>query len=398
MRRLALGSLVSVVTFVVFGCGGPNTPPFDDDGGGGADSGITPFDPDANLNGNDANPNYALTVVPPNPVLTWSGMPVTQQFQALYAGSQVTADWSLDNVTIGSIDANGLFTASGTAGGVATVTAQSGKNTGSTTVTVNLVVTENPGNVPANIITQLKNGGNADAAFKWLYPYNKTVFPRGLTGPTMQFAGAAAQYSYVHIETASKSLVYDGFFGASTPTRIDLPAATWKMVTLSGGKNEAVTVSVTKMSNNQVTGPVKETWFFAQGALKGTVYYNSYNSTLANNIGAVLKLKPGGNAQILSGGNGKCTVCHTVSADGSTMLASNNNYSTGAKYDLKNNANMSGTRADRVYNFPAVYPDGTLAVSTADDKLGGRTLYPAAGTVTNLMAQATDVHAASLGS
>lgn len=309
--------------------------------------------------------------MPPNPVLTYTGVPVTQQFQALYSGSPVTADWSLDNVTIGAISNTGLFTASGTAGGVATVTAQSGKNTGSTTVTVNLALTENPGNVPGNIIAQLKGGGNADAQFRWLYPYNKTVFPRGLTGPTLQFGGAAIQYSWVHIETASKSLVYDGFFGAASPARIDLPAATWKTVTLSGGKNEAVTISVTKASGGQVTGPVKETWSFAQGALKGTVYYNSYNSQLANGIGAVLKLKPGGNAQILSGGNGKCTVCHTVSADGSTMIASNNTYSTGAKYDLKNNASMSGQRNDRVYNFPAVYPDGSLALSTADDKIGG---------------------------
>lgn len=368
MRRLALRSLVFAA--FVLGCGSGAKPPFDEDGGTG-DGGPLPFDPDADFVPTDATPNFSLTVVPPNPVLTYAGVPVTQQFQALYSGSPVTADWSLDNVTIGAISNTGLFTASGTAGGVATVTAQSGKNTGSTTVTVNLALTENPGNVPANIIAQLKGGGNADAQFRWLYPYNKTVFPRGLTGPTLQFGGAAIQQSWVHIETASKSLVYDGFFGAASPARIDLPAATWKTVTLSGGKNEAVTIGVTKISGGQVTGPVKETWSFAQAALKGTVYYNSYNSQLANGIGAVLKLKPGGNAQILSGGNGKCTVCHTVSADGSTMIASNNTYSTGAKYDLKNNASMSGQRNDHVYNFPAVYPDGSLALSTADDKIGG---------------------------
>ena len=100
---------------------------------------------------------------------------------------------------------------------------------------------------------------------------------------------------------------------------------------------------MTKLTAGKATGPLKETWKVAQASLKGTLYYNSYDSPLGGNIGAELKLKPGQNAQLLSGGGGKCTVCHTVSASGNVMLASNNSYNTGAKYDLQNNAAMSGT-------------------------------------------------------
>ena len=50
---------------------------------------------------------------------------------------------------------------------------------------------ENPGNVDAATQAKLEGGGTADAAFAWLYPYDKTVFARGLLSPTLQFGGTA---------------------------------------------------------------------------------------------------------------------------------------------------------------------------------------------------------------
>src|SRR5450432_633011 len=47
-------------------------------------------------------------------------------------------------------------------------------------------ITENPANAPAALQTQLKAGGPADAAFTWLYPYDRTVFARGIVSPTLQ--------------------------------------------------------------------------------------------------------------------------------------------------------------------------------------------------------------------
>jgi hypothetical protein len=223
----------------------------DNDGGADGDPGI-----DSPWIGQQDADKVILSITPANPVLVFSGAPLTQQFQAILDGNPSAAVWSLDNVAIGSIDSNGLFTASGTAGGTATVTAQVGKASATTTVTVQLVINENPGNVPPATITQLKGGGSSDGAYKWLYPYDKTVFPRGLTSPTLQFAGTPITYAWVHVTTKSKTLTYDGYFGASNPARIDFSAATWKMITKSAGSADPVTVAVTKISGNAVTGPV----------------------------------------------------------------------------------------------------------------------------------------------
>ena len=177
------------------------------------------------------------------------------------------------------------------------VTATSGKATGSTTVSVVLHMQENPGNVSAGDQTKLLAGGNADAGFKWLYPYDKTVFPRGLTAPVLQLAGTAPSAFYVHVK--SKFLDYQGFFAGTNPAQVTLSAFTWKTISQSAQANDPVSVEVTKIAGGLVTGPTKETWTIAQGALKGTVYYNSYNSPLAGNNGATLRMKVGQAVQVL---------------------------------------------------------------------------------------------------
>lgn len=314
-----------------------------------------------------------ITVLPQNPVLIYTTPPVTQQFTAQIGGQTVSPSWSLDDAALGTIDPGGLFTASGAYGGVTKVTAQFGAEQGSTSVTVKLVLTENPSGVPQTSIDLLHQGGSADAQFRWLYPYDGTVFPRGLTSPTLQFGGTLADAVWVHAESQSQSIVYDGYFteGGLPAPRVKLPDATWKAISYSVGAGETLTIKVTKLTSGQVTGPATETWKFGQAPLKGTLYYNSYDSALANGIGAVLKLKPGSDAQLVVGGGGKCTVCHSVAMNGSVMLASNTGYGTGAKYDLTNNAAQSGERNDYVFEFPAVYPDGSVAVSTSGRSIGG---------------------------
>ncbi len=325
---------------------------------------------------NQPDASAGLVVQPPTATLVYNGSPVTQQFTALSNNQPLAGvQWSIDNFALGTIDSSGLFTASGTVGGTGHVTAVKGNASGSATILVQVQLSANPGNVPSGVISQLKGGGSADSAFKWLYPYDKTLWPRGLTGPLLQFGGSAMQYAWLHVETASKSIVYDGYYGAASPARLDLSSdPIWTTIGNSAGPNDAVSVSVTKMSGGQVTGPIKETWTFAQGSLKGTVYYNSYDSKLGNGYGAVLKFKPGnGNtAQLLVGGtSSKCTVCHTVSSNGNVMIAANSTYDTGARYDLQNNAAQSQGRNDYVYNFPALNPDGSVVVSTTSDKIGG---------------------------
>lgn len=375
MRAWSVYGVLALAVVASGACGNDGNHGFGNDSGGGD---VVVFD-DGSADGpifNVTPDGASLQVQPASATLVYAGSPVTQQYQALQGGMVVGGvTWSIDNIMLGSINGTGLFTASGAIGGSSNVTATMGNATGTASVLVQLQLTSNPGSVPSGTITQLKAGGSSDGAFKWLYPYDKTLWPRGISGPVLQFAGADIQYAWLHVETASKSIVYDGYYGASSPARVDLSNdPIWNTITLSAGANEAVNVSVTKMSSGQVTGPIHETWTVAQGSLKGTVYYNSYDSSLGNGYGAVLKIKPGigAMASLLVGGtSSKCTVCHTVSANGAVMLAANNTYDTGAKYDLTMGAAQSQNKTDRVYNFPALYPDGSIVVSTTSDKIGG---------------------------
>jgi hypothetical protein len=334
---------------------------------GSSDGGVDAAS-DGNLQFGDAA-TATLTIDPPTATLHASGSPLTQAFTAYDQNHvAVKASWSLDNVQLGAIDPNGVFTTPGTLGGGATVTAQYGNSVATATIAVDLTMSENPGNLSAQTIALLQQGGSADPAFKWLYPYDKTVFPRGLTAPLLQFPGAV-DAAWVHAETASKSIVYDGYFGASNPARVQWSDPTWKILSLAPiGGSDPLTVKVTKLSGTAVTGPISETWTIAPGTLRGVLYYNSYTSALAGS--GVLRLKPGGTATALSG---SCTVCHTVSTKGNALFAAlnDNTGTTGAKYDLTGDAGATvlGTKPGYTYQMAGIYPDGTLLLSNTGHRI-----------------------------
>lgn len=232
------------------------------------------------------------------------------------------------------------------------------------------VITENPGGVSTSTQTQLQNGGNADATFQWLYPYDNTVFPRGLLPPTFQFNGTAADAMYVHITSAG--LDYKGYFAPSgTPLRQALPAASWSaIVEAAGPLPDQLKVQVTKSSSGQVTGPITETWPVAQGNIRGTIYYETYNSTLAGGVGGVgiMQIAPGATKPVPLK-SGCANVCHTASADGSTLVASGGSalaFEASASYDLKNNAAVMFASADDRFSYGGLYPDGTFSMSATN--------------------------------
>jgi hypothetical protein len=311
--------------------------------------------------GDDSSMGGMLAVQPANPVLTEAmpGPAATQQFQALSGGSPVTANWSVDQPGLGVISGQGLFTASGTSGGVANVIATSNGAQGQTSITVKLKVTGNTGNVDPNTQKQLQTGGNGDSAFRWLYPYDATVFPRGLLPPVLQFDGTAPTAMYIHV--SGLYVDYQDYFAGSTPGQIPMPAAAWTQIAESAQPGEKLKVQVTKVSGGQAAGPITESWTFASGNLEGTVYYNSYDSQIANG-GGVLRIKPGAlQPDALFSG---CTAnCHAVAADGSVLVGSHGDYASGASYDLKNNAATLYNASDARYSFDGVYPDGTFMIS-----------------------------------
>ncbi len=232
-------------------------------------------------------------------------------------------------------------------------------------------IVENQAAVAAATRTQLQGGGTADTTFGWLYPYDKTVFPRGLLSPTLQFAGGASDAEYVHI--TGTGLDYRGYLkgGAQGAVTGALSQKAWDALTHAVGAT-SVKVDVSKISSGKVTGPITETWPIAQGSLRGTIYYETYNSALvagspalaiAAGIG-IMKIEPGASQPtILKQGCGN--VCHTASADGSTLVSSTGPATTNSvAWDLKNNAAPLGpVQAGNVFTYAGLYPDGTFAMS-----------------------------------
>ncbi len=235
---------------------------------------------------------------------------------------------------------------------------------GGTCANMVCIITENPGQITAAAQQQLAGSGTADPMFTWLYPYDTTVFPRGLISPTLQFGGAAPEAIEVHITYSSMD--YTGYFGGTSVSRAQLPAASWVALTEGAWASDTVRVEVTKLSGGQVTGPIVENWFIAQGSMRGQIYYETYGSLMIGGAGiGIMSIAPGATAPtILKRGCGN--VCHTASADGSTLVANVALDISSSSYDLKNSAATIYTSPNLHFTYGGLYPDGTFLMSATN--------------------------------
>ena len=379
-----------------------------------------------------------LTVSPANQVVDVTvGQPIpTLQLTALLNGSPVSASWALDRGELGAIRATtGLLTPAGTLGGVAQVTATFGALSASAPVTIFLHVQqqgasdggagdaglggnggvggEGPGGDPGGTLTGVLGGApSADTGLTWLYPYDKTVWPRGLLAPLLQWqVGAQGNYDAVYIHITEKAYEYKGYFAvpAHAPSPFQhhpIPQDVWYQATYSNG-GEPLTIALTFAHGGKAWGPITESWKIAQGTLKGTVYYNSYGTALAKNSccamngtdggapfgGATLAIQSGTpqspttSPVLVAGLNSGlasdptdtgCRVCHAVSTNGAALLTQRAREINGSKTDLDYGASslfelttgtgdvlMPNGGGASVYSWPAIYPDGTFLFSNS---------------------------------
>ncbi|MEP7052701.1 MAG: hypothetical protein ABJB12_20200, partial [Pseudomonadota bacterium] len=265
-----------------------------------------------------------LEVAVDQTTLLATGKPVDVAAHAKYEDDSLPENviWSVDDTRLGSISPDGVFESNGVTAGTVTISAQAGSEVATAYIVISVKMSANPGNLSADEQAKLVQGGSGGPkgvgpdAFRFLYPYDNTVFPRGLLAPSLQFAGAVAAATYLKITTSNFS--YSAFAAAPTPTRVTIPEDVWKGMTESAGGSDPVKVQVSELVNGVVTGPIEEQWSIAQGSLKGVIYYNTYRSLLAGSDGAVMRIRPGSSAEVLQKG---CTVCHNVSSHGNVMVA-----------------------------------------------------------------------------
>jgi len=232
------------------------------------------------------------------------------------------------------------------------------------------VINENPGALTPAQQGQLQGGSKGDAAssFTWLYPYDKTVFPRGLIPPTMQFGGPNPDGVLVHITYSSMD--YTGFYGASSPGRVKLSDTSWQAITYGAAPTDDVVVAVTILSGSQVLGPVTESWTIAQGSMRGQIYYETYGSKIIGGAGGVgiMSIAPGASAPtVIAHGCGN--VCHTASADGSTLVSGTGSLMDfeSVSYDLKTSpVSTIYTAKNESLTYGGLYPDGSFAMSSTN--------------------------------
>lgn len=282
---------------------------------------------------------HALSILPADSTVVVDGSSTSLQLTAAVDGAPTTGvKWSVDDVLVGVVDASGVFRAFGDRAGVVTVTARYGSLQATTTVRVQAQLTDSKVALTADDMALLRAGGPVSADFGWLYPYEGTVFPEGLSAPLMQFSGPVADALYVRVSFSNFD--YEGFYapvgpsaeelaaGASPdpakwPLRAMLTAQAWDSIVKSTNGREDITVSVTKLTAGQSSGPIVRHLRIANGALQGMLYYNTYNS---GNGGRIMRVPLGGVAEPVMGQEGsdpatRCTVCHSVSANGKVFVA-----------------------------------------------------------------------------
>jgi hypothetical protein len=227
-----------------------------------------------------------------------------------------------------------------------------------------------PGPLTASVASALRAGGTPGASMKWLYPYDRTVFPRGILAPMLQWDGPAAQALYVHVKSAE--VEYHGCFGPTDPLRIRLPEDVWtQLASNASSTRDPITAEITTSAGGQVSGPIKVTWTIAPAPLDTAIYYNTYGSPQAAGNGAIMRLVPGqarpqvyltepGIAPL-----GPCKSCHSLSANGGKMVLARSQYPAGPyesfSYDVGANPNPPPITTNTLdaAGFAGVYPDGS---------------------------------------
>lgn len=390
----------------------------------GASSGPGPIIPLGEAGVDPDTQAAPIEIAPAEQTVTYSGAPApTVQYVAriVATGVQVPAVFSIDRGEIGTIGpSTGLFTALGNVGGTAKITATWKGTSASTSITVKLRLVENGGTpiadagadgggaggvggvggngpggpVDPTTVAVLKGTPQTDPGLKLLYPYDATVWPRGILAPLLMWTpGAQTDYDALLIKIQETNFEYEGTFAknATNFQNHPIPQQAWKQM-LSSNQGEDVTVSLAFAKGGTAYGPLTVKWKVASAPLKGIVYYNSYGTKLAKNYagalpdnskfgGATLAIRGDSTDPVLvAGGDGdasQCRVCHSVAANGSVLITQRN---TGEKelfstYALKTGAEttMAPENGTANYAWPGIYPDGTLFLNDSSSAAGSST-------------------------
>jgi hypothetical protein len=356
-------------------------------------------------------------------------------YNATLNGQPVGAGWGVDRGEIGTVEAGPMastvFTPTGSVGGLVNVYAGLNMESLGRSVFVKLSGEQNgadPDNptdqpqLPASV-AELDEGGGVGGvggegigpgvmdpetmdAFDvpasdgvaeklvFLYPYDGTVWPRGLLAPLLQWRSTLGDVDAIQIElsTTTDSFSWKGTFGrpeilqqtGGPFIRHPIPQSVWNMATNSAGGADKLTVKLTVAKDGLAYGPISQTWTIAAARLSGVIYYGSYGTRLAENFtgavggngkfgAAVLSIRVGDTSPKLTAGKSgpasECRACHSVAADGSRLISQQGaNNSNSSLYDLFPDMVVESNLAIGA-TYPGMYHDGSMALSPSSQLL-----------------------------
>jgi hypothetical protein len=388
---------------------------------------------------NDDGPECtAFTVSPSTQTITVtaikgsSALPTTTPAALTYTGALTPAgcfegdppaNWILNRPDLAIMTPTGRLTVVAPVAGPIYGTAYLGLFPG-VPVTANVIVNANEIDPAVSAATGARFGGTSSTAdpMTILYPYpvssgRPTVFPLGLAAPVVQWstggsaadaikislrypAGTGALFSWTRILPEGPITLQTGPVVTSHGPAATISHDVWWAFENSAKGGDAV-IAVQRVVGGvlqaEKTIPIR----FANGALKGTVYYQSYGTNLVKNWtsiyrggvaddrfgAATLSIKPGAEQPELvtsysSGGPGQtesngCIVCHSVASGGTRLMTMTQNGYNRLLVPLPEGATSYGSVVSdymgdrsRPFGWPALYPDGTFFFSSSSNNDG----------------------------
>jgi hypothetical protein len=259
--------------------------------------------------------------------------------------------------------------------------------------------------------------GGPPGKLRWLYPYEGTVFPRGTIAPPVMWQGDAATDA-VYLRIKSQTFEYKGILKAGLghgfatflgttggvaalssdgkQPQLPIPADVWaKAGALTRGKSDPFTIELSTLVGGNVAGPVVLHITIAQASIQGSVYYNTYDSTEANNVtnyfsgGKLVRIPRSGTPELVTKLSEGCYGCHSVSANGSRVIAHRSPDQTkgmpfvgeARSYQLNPTGIGDSVAVGPRGSFAALYPDGSKYLDTSlQTNIGNEQFYEPQGT------------------
>jgi hypothetical protein len=217
---------------------------------------------------------------------------------------------------------------------------------------------DNPAGLSAAEIATLRSGANSEPTQRYLYPYEGTVFPGGLSAPLVMWAGPSSDAVLLHLH--NRAFDYTGCLKPSAAGRVAIPQHVWSAAEAAGaGPSDQIEMQLTSLGNGRASGPIARSFVIAAAPFKSSIYYMSYGPT---GTAGITRLRPGLSAQPVFAAVG-CTGCHALSANGTRMLG--NWQGSGSSARLGSTTSEPETLRTQLpgAEFAALYPDGSLYVA-----------------------------------